>query len=111
MAQEQSAGMRSLTRLTWNTKGLRSLFDKMQAGAMLLLHLFDGKNLAAKASELGQFLLNFQQPFLPLAVSDLGLCFILISKTKLFVQLLDVRDLRTETPYLFPKNIKMIHAI
>ena len=42
---------------------------------------------------------------------DLRFRFIPFSKTKLYVQLLNVRDLRTETPYLFSKSIKVIHTL
>jgi len=83
----------------------------MQPGTVLLFHLFDGKNLATKASELGKFMLNCLEAFMPVAVSDLGLSVIPISKPILFIQLLDVSNLRTETPYLFPKNIKVVHTV
>ena len=52
---------------------------------MLIVHLFDRKNLATKTSELGQFLLNCLQPLLPLTMRDLCLSVGLVSKTKLFV--------------------------
>lgn len=78
---------------------------------MLVFHLFNRENLAAKTSELGKFLLNCLQPFLPLAVSNLGLGSIPISKAILIIQFLNLSDLRTETPYLFTKNIQVIHVV
>jgi len=39
---------------------LGSLLVLMQAGAVLLFHLFDGKNFAPEPSELREFLLDFQ---------------------------------------------------
>lgn len=78
---------------------------------MLVFHLFDRKNLATQASELGKFLLNCLQPFLSLLLSELGLCSITVSSPILFVRPLNVSNLLTETPYLFPKNLKVIHSI
>lgn len=83
----------------------------MQPGTVLLFHLFDRKDFLAKVRELDKFLLNFLQPFMPLAVSDLGLCFIPTSKPILFIQFLNVRDFCPKTPDLFAKNIKVIHSI
>ena len=81
----------------------------MQPRAMLFFNLFDRYNFASKASELGQFLLNCLQPFLPLTVSDLGFWSILVAKPILFIQLVNVSDFRPETPNLFPKNPNLIH--
>lgn len=82
----------------------------MQSGAMFLFHLFHRKNLAAKTGELGKFLLNRLQPFMPLTVSELGFRFIPLSEPILMVHLLNVSDLCTKTAYLFPKNIEVIHV-
>lgn len=38
---------------------------------MLFLHLLNRLNSTAKASKQGEFLLDFQQPFLPLPVSNM----------------------------------------
>jgi hypothetical protein len=40
-------------------KGLGSLLDEMQPGAVLVFSLFDRENSSAKVSESDQFLLNF----------------------------------------------------
>jgi hypothetical protein len=45
----------------------------MQPGTVLFFPLFDRENSLAKASELGEFLLDSFQPLLPLAVSYLSL--------------------------------------
>jgi hypothetical protein len=61
----------------------------------------------AEVSELGEFLLDRLEPFMPLAVSDLSLCFIsgpTPSTPILVVQLLKVCDLVAETPDLFAKH-------
>jgi len=82
----------------------------MQPGTVLIFHLFAGKDSATKASELGKFLLNCLEALVPVAVSDLGFSVIAILKPILFIQILDLSNLRTETPYPFPKNIKVIHT-
>ena len=73
---------------------------------MLLFPLFDRENSSAKASELDQFLLDFLQPFLPLAVSDLSLfvCSISTVKAILVVQFLKGCDLVAEAADLFAKH-------
>ena len=81
----------------------------MQPGAVLFSPLFDRKNFAPQGRKLGKLLLNLLQPFMPLAVSDLGLGYIRVSEPILLIQLLNVSDLRAETPYFFSKNFKMIH--
>jgi hypothetical protein len=85
----------------------------MQPRAVLFFPLFDRQNSSAKVSELGEFLLDGLQPFMPLAVSDLSLCFILTPtprKPILIVQLLKVCDLVAETPDLFAKDFEVIHG-
>jgi hypothetical protein len=77
---------------------------------MFLLHLFHRKNFAPQACELGKFLLNRLQPFMPLTVSVLGLGFIPLSKPIVMVHLLNVSNLGTKATYLFPKNIEVIHV-
>jgi|HubBroStandDraft_6_1064221.scaffolds.fasta_scaffold1039114_2 hypothetical protein len=76
----------------------------MQTGAMLFFHLFDRKNFSAKASELGEFLLNRLKPLLPLAVSNPRLRAIPALKPINPVQFLNLSDFCTETPYLFTEN-------
>lgn len=55
-------------------------------------------------------MLNGLQAFMALAVSYLGLGGIRLSEAVLLIQFLDLSDLRTETPYFFPKNLKVIHV-
>jgi hypothetical protein len=78
---------------------------------MLFFHLFYRMNSAAKICELRKFMLNGLQPFMPLVVSALSLWSISAPKPKLLIQLLNVSDLRSETPNLVPKNPYMIHII
>jgi len=77
---------------------------------MLFPHLLNRKSFVTELGELDKFFLNLLQPFLPVAVSNVGFCSLLASKSILFVQLLDVSDLRPKTHNLFPKNFKMIHS-
>jgi hypothetical protein len=81
----------------------------MQTGAVLLLHLFDGTNLPAKAGELGKLLLDTLQPFMPQAVSDMSIGLISVLTAILLVQLLDLSNLSPETPDLCSQNFKMVH--
>jgi len=53
----------------------------MQTGTVGFFHLLDQMNPATKVADMGKFLLNFLQPFMPLAVSHLSLGFIPFSKT------------------------------
>jgi hypothetical protein len=76
----------------------------MQPGAVPLLHLFYRLNPTAKGSELGKFLLDCLQPFLPLAVSDLRLASVPVLTSVCLIQLLNVSDLRSQTYNLFSKN-------
>jgi hypothetical protein len=83
----------------------------MQPGAVLLLHLLYGKNFSAQASELGKLLLDSLQPFIPLAVSDMSTWLISALTAILLVQLLNLSNLHSETPDLFPQNFEVIHGI
>jgi hypothetical protein len=79
----------------------------MQPGTVLFFPLFDRQNSSAKVSELGEFLLDGLEPFMPLTVGGLGLCFISAptpSTPIVVVQLLKVCDLVAETPDLFAKH-------
>ena len=73
---------------------------------MLLLHLFHGLCSWAKASELGEFLLDGLEPFMPLAVSDLSLGFMAPTPSKpiLIVQLFEVCNFAAETLNLFAQD-------
>ena len=81
------------------------LCDEIQAGAVLFLHLLCRNNSATKISELHKLGLYCLQPFIPLSVSGLDICSIDAATPKLPIQLLNVSDLRSETPNLFPKNL------
>src|SRR5215467_11676445 len=82
----------------------------MQPGAMLFPHLLNRKSFVTELGELDKFFLNTLQPFLPLAVSDVGFCSLLPSEPILFIRRLNVSDFRPKTRNLFPKNFKMIHS-
>jgi hypothetical protein len=74
----------------------------MQAGAVLLLHLFDGTDLPAQAGELGKFFLDRLQAFVPLAVSDVSIPVISVLTPILLVQLVNLSNLHPEMRDLFP---------
>ena len=77
---------------------------------MLFPHLLDRKSFLTELGELDKFFLNLLQSILPVAVSDLGFCSLLASKSILFVQLLNVSNFRPKARNLFSKNFKMIHS-
>ena len=83
----------------------------MQPSAVLFSHLFRRNNFATKLSELNKLMLDRQQPFIPLSVSDLSICSIQAVTPKLLIQFLNISDLFSEAPNLVPKNQKMIHVI
>lgn len=68
---------------------------------MLCFHLINTIRLSAKTSELGQFLLDFQQTYVPLAVRDVGRCVEFVLTTISLIQFLKLEDLSTETGDLF----------
>ena len=76
---------------------------------MLFFSLLHGKDSATEARELGQFLLNFLEPFMPLAVGDLSFCFGTRVAPILGIQFLKVRNLSPEIANLFTKDCEMIH--
>ena len=82
--------------------GLRNFFRQMQPGSVPVLHLFDGFDPPAKARELRKFLLDCLQALMPLAVRDLSIRLISVLRPILFVQPLNLSNLRPETPDLFP---------
>jgi hypothetical protein len=92
--------------------GLRSagLASRRQWFAVLFFHLLDRKNPASKVLDLRQFLLNGLQPFMPLAMSDLGLGVVSASKPVFLIQAMKLSDLVAETSNLIPKNFQMIHV-
>jgi len=68
---------------------------------MLFLHLFDRSKSSAKTSDLGEFLLDFLQSILPLAVSKVGLRIGSGLTAILLVQFLKLYDLNTQSSNLF----------
>jgi hypothetical protein len=74
----------------------------MESRAVLLFGLFYGTNFSAKGSELAKFLLDCLQTFMPLAVSHLSIGLISALLPIEFVQPLNLGNLQTETPDLFP---------
>ena len=60
---------------------------------------------------MGKLLLDSLQPFMPPAVSDMSSWLISVLTPILLVQLLNLSNLHSETPDLFPKNFEVIHAI
>ena len=77
---------------------------QVHAVAVFFFHLFDRVDLAAEVGQLGKFLLNGLQPFVSLAVRDLGFRTIATLQAILLVRVLNLCDLHSETPDLFPKN-------
>jgi hypothetical protein len=78
---------------------------------VLRFPLFDRQNSAAKTRELGEFLLNRLQAFLPFTVSHLGLRVIAACTSILFVQRLNLSDLGADVLDLFAKHCKVIHTL
>jgi hypothetical protein len=76
----------------------------MQPGSVLCFSLFHRENSSAKVSELAEFLLDGLEPFMPLAVSDLSLCFMVGLTAIVVIQFLKVCDLGAETPNFFTKD-------
>jgi hypothetical protein len=60
---------------------------------------------------LDKFSLDYLQAFVPLAVSDLSLRAAPALEPMLLVQFLNLSNLHSETPNLFPKNFEVIHTI
>jgi len=86
------------------TLGRRFLFDGVQPGAVLFLHLFRRNYSAAKVCELHELMLDCLKPFISLSVGDLNSCSIPAVTPKLLIQCLYLSDLRSETPNFVPKN-------
>jgi len=68
---------------------------------MLFLYLFNRTESSAKTSDLGEFLLDFLQSILPLAVSKVGLRIGSGLTAILLVQFLKLYDLNTQSSNLF----------
>ena len=78
---------------------------------MLFLHLLNGTNPAAKTSEQREFLLDFQQPFLPLPVSNMRLRILSPFPSILLVQFLKLCNFGPKPGNLFAKNLEMLHKL
>ncbi len=76
----------------------------MQPGLVLRFPLFNRENFSSEVCELHQFLLDRLQPLVPLAVSDLSLCFVSTFTSIPMVQFLKVCDLAAEICNLFAKH-------
>jgi hypothetical protein len=76
----------------------------MREGSVLGFPLFHRENSSAEVSELAEFLLDGLEPFMPLAVSDLSLRFMVGLTAIVVIQFLKVCDLGAETPNLFTKD-------
>ncbi|MGC2060465.1 MAG: hypothetical protein WA653_19520 [Candidatus Sulfotelmatobacter sp.] len=81
----------------------------MQTRAVFFFSLLHGKNPLTQASELGQFLLDFLESFMPLAVGDLSFGFGARLTPILGIQFLKVSNLKPEISNLFTKHCEMIH--
>ena len=77
---------------------------------MFLFSLLHGEDATAKASELGQFLLDLLQAFQSLTVSDLSFLLVATVIPVLVVQFFDLRNLAAEACDLFANNFDIIHA-
>jgi hypothetical protein len=82
----------------------------VQPGAVLFFPLLSRKHFTAKCGKLGELLLNFLEPVLPLTVSDMGRGFIPLSQPVLFVRISDLGNFRSQRPYFLSQNFKMIHS-
>jgi hypothetical protein len=91
------------------TQRLRSLVEEIWTRAMLFLHLLNGMNSSPKASELSEFLLDFEQSLLPLAMSKMGLRILPLFTSILLIQFLKLCDFGPKTCNLFPKNFEVLH--
>ena len=78
---------------------------------MLFLHLLDGTNSSPQISELDELLLDDLQPFVPLAVSELGLCVVSAFTSIMAIRLLKLCDLGAEPTNLYAKHFEVIHTL
>lgn len=81
----------------------------MKPRAVVFLHLFDGQSFVAEFRKLDKLFLNLLKTFLTLSVSDLRLRSSRAAEAMLFVQSLNIGDLRPQAGNLFAKNFQMIH--
>lgn len=78
---------------------------------MLFLHLLNGTNSFAKTSKSGEFLLDFLQPLLSLAVGKVGMRVRSGLTAILCVQFLKLCDFGPKAGNLFAKNFEVIHCL
>jgi hypothetical protein len=81
----------------------------VQAGAVLYFSLLHGKNAAAEVGDPGQFVLDFLEPFMALAVGYLSFRFGVGLTAVLLVQFLKLSNLKAEISDLFTKHCEMVH--
>ena len=78
---------------------------------MLFLHLLNRMNSTAKTSQQREFLLDFQQPFLPLPVSNMRLRILSPFLSVPLVQFLKLCNFGPKPGNLFAKNLEMLHPL
>jgi hypothetical protein len=78
---------------------------------MLLLHLLNRMNSTAQTSEQREFLLDLQQPFLPLPVSNMRLRILSPFTSIPLVQFLKLCDFGPKPGNLFAKYLEMLHPL
>jgi len=78
---------------------------------MLFLHLLNRMNSAAKPSEQREFLLDLQQPFLPLPVSNMRGRILSPFPSIPLVQFLQLCNFGPKPGNLFAKNLEMLHPL
>ena len=78
---------------------------------MLFLHLLNGTNSTPKTSEQREFLLDFQQPFLPLPVINMRLRILTPFPSIPLIQFLKLGDFGPKPGNLFAKYLEMLHPL
>jgi hypothetical protein len=78
---------------------------------VLFLHLLNRTNSSAEISKLVEFLLDFLQPLVPLAMGELRLGVLSGFTSILLVPFFKLRDFGTEKSNLFAKDFEVIHGI
>jgi hypothetical protein len=106
---KQSKSGLSAVGIPGRCEDLRSSFQ--QTGAVLFLHLFNRMNSTAKTSEQREFLLDFQQPFLPLPVINMRLRILSPFPAIPLIQFLKLCDFGPKPGNLFAKYLEMLHKL
>lgn len=93
------------------TRSGGSRFEQLQAGAVLFPYFTYRHNGAAQRRQPTQFLLDVLEPFMPLPVSHHVHGSIGFAQPILLVQLMDLSNLRPQTPDFFLEDSQMIHLV